>query len=119
MAAALLQPQREAVSSLMQPIRTPGWQPRLAAFASWLLPRLCRPDMPEAGCCVPAALHAVPTCLGIPTPPDGPAGSWCRLDAPFGTEDNPVVVPSEFSERIVGVNDPDDDSLVGTGPGGG
>lgn len=34
------------------------------------------------------------------------------LDAPFGTEDNPVVVPSEFSERIVGVADPDDDSLV-------
>ncbi len=38
-----------------------------------------------------------------------------RLDAPFGTEDNPVVVPSEFSERIVGVADPDDDSLVGAG----
>ena len=37
----------------------------------------------------------------------------CRLDAPFGTEDNPVVVPSEFGERIVGVADPDDDSLVG------
>jgi hypothetical protein len=35
-----------------------------------------------------------------------------RLDAPFGTEDNPVVVPSECAERIVGVNDPDDDSLV-------
>ncbi|KAL4425162.1 hypothetical protein ABPG75_009178 [Micractinium tetrahymenae] len=34
------------------------------------------------------------------------------LDAPFGTEDNPVVVPSEFGERIVGVADPDDDSLV-------
>ena len=35
-----------------------------------------------------------------------------RLDAPFGTEENPVVVPSEFAERIVGVSDPDDDSLV-------
>lgn len=34
------------------------------------------------------------------------------LDAPFGTEENPVVVPSEFGERIVGVSDPDDDSLV-------
>lgn len=34
------------------------------------------------------------------------------LDAPFGTEENPVVVPSEFSERIVGCADPDDDSLV-------
>ncbi|KAI3435026.1 hypothetical protein D9Q98_003078 [Chlorella vulgaris] len=34
------------------------------------------------------------------------------LDAPFGTEENPVVVPSEYGERIVGVNDPDDDSLV-------
>ena len=43
--------------------------------------------------------------------------SHCRLDAPFGTEDNPVVVPSEFSERIVGVADPDDDSLVGAGCG--
>ena len=39
-----------------------------------------------------------------------------RLDAPFGTEDNPVVVPSEFGERIVGVADPDDDSLVGAAP---
>lgn len=34
------------------------------------------------------------------------------LDAPFGTEENPVVVPSEFNERIVGCADPDDDSLV-------
>ncbi|KAL6782207.1 COX4 [Auxenochlorella protothecoides x Auxenochlorella symbiontica] len=34
------------------------------------------------------------------------------LDAPFGTETNPVEVTSEFSERIVGVADPDDDSLV-------
>ena len=44
----------------------------------------------------------------FPRPP-----AWRRLDAPFGTEDNPVVVPSEFGERIVGVADPDDDSLVG------
>jgi hypothetical protein len=41
--------------------------------------------------------------------------AFCRLDAPFGTEDNPVVVPSEYEERIVGVVDPDDDSLVGAG----
>jgi cytochrome c oxidase subunit 5b len=34
------------------------------------------------------------------------------LDAPFGTEDNPTVVPSSFSERIVGVPDPEDDSTV-------
>eukprot|EP00887_Chlorella_sp_A99_P003390 scaffold7.g3390.t1 len=34
------------------------------------------------------------------------------LDAPFGTEENPVVVTSELSERIVGCVDPDDDSLV-------
>lgn len=34
------------------------------------------------------------------------------LDAPFGTEANPVEVTSEFSERIVGVPDPDDDSTV-------
>eukprot|EP00890_Picochlorum_soloecismus_P005036 jgi/Picsp_1/5533/NSC_02892-R1_cytochrome c oxidase polypeptide iv len=34
------------------------------------------------------------------------------LDAPFGTETNPVEVTSEFSERIVGVPDPDDDSTV-------
>ena len=34
------------------------------------------------------------------------------LDAPFGTETNPVEVTSEFEERIVGVPDPDDDSLV-------
>lgn len=36
--------------------------------------------------------------------------SW--LDAPWGTEENPVEVPSTFAERIVGVPDPDDDSLV-------
>ena len=42
-----------------------------------------------------------------------------RLDAPFGTEDNPVVVPSEHTERIVGVADPDDDSLVRQERGGG
>lgn len=34
------------------------------------------------------------------------------LDAPFGTETIPVEVTSEFEERIVGVPDPDDDSLV-------
>lgn len=38
------------------------------------------------------------------------ADEW--LDAPFGTETNPVEVTSEYSERIVGVPDPDDDSLV-------
>ena len=36
----------------------------------------------------------------------------CRLDAPFGTEDKPVEVTSSFSERIVGVPDPYDDSIV-------
>lgn len=36
----------------------------------------------------------------------------CRLDAPFGTEDKPVEVTSTFSERIVGVPDPYDDSIV-------
>lgn len=35
-----------------------------------------------------------------------------RLQAPFGTADNPVVVPSIEASRIVGVPDPDDDSLV-------
>mmetsp|Transcript_9943 Transcript_9943/g.17068 ORF Transcript_9943/g.17068 Transcript_9943/m.17068 type:complete len:152 (-) Transcript_9943:534-989(-) len=34
------------------------------------------------------------------------------LDAPFGTEANPVVVTSMFEERIVGATDPDDDSIV-------
>ncbi|CAK0787891.1 hypothetical protein CVIRNUC_011113 [Coccomyxa viridis] len=34
------------------------------------------------------------------------------LDAPFGTEDKPVEVTSSFSERIVGVPDPYDDSIV-------
>jgi len=34
------------------------------------------------------------------------------LDAPFGTPDAPVEVPSSFSHRVVGVPDPDDDSLV-------
>ena len=36
--------------------------------------------------------------------------SW--LDQPFGTETNPVEVPSEHESRIVGVPDPDDDSIV-------
>ena len=34
------------------------------------------------------------------------------LDAPFGTEDKPVEVTSEYAERIVGVADPDDDSII-------
>ena len=35
-----------------------------------------------------------------------------RLDAPFGTADKPVEVTSSFSERVVGVPDPDDDSII-------
>mmetsp|Transcript_20663 Transcript_20663/g.39256 ORF Transcript_20663/g.39256 Transcript_20663/m.39256 type:complete len:148 (+) Transcript_20663:98-541(+) len=34
------------------------------------------------------------------------------LNAPFGTLENPVVVTSMFTERIVGAVDPDDDSIV-------
>jgi cytochrome c oxidase subunit 5b len=34
------------------------------------------------------------------------------LDAPFGTAEKPVEVPSMFDHRVVGVPDPDDDSLV-------
>ena len=34
------------------------------------------------------------------------------LQAPFGTPEKPVVVTSSFSERIVGVTDPEDDSIV-------
>ena len=35
-----------------------------------------------------------------------------RLDAPWGTADKPVEVTSSFAERIVGVPDPYDDSIV-------
>ncbi|QDZ18546.1 subunit 4 of mitochondrial cytochrome c oxidase [Chloropicon primus] len=34
------------------------------------------------------------------------------LQAPFGTPEKPVVVTSAFTERIVGVTDPEDDSIV-------
>ncbi|KAK9836813.1 hypothetical protein WJX74_008649 [Apatococcus lobatus] len=34
------------------------------------------------------------------------------LDAPWGTETNPVEVTSHFSQRVVGVPDPYDDSIV-------
>jgi len=34
------------------------------------------------------------------------------LDAPWGTEDNPVEVTSSLHERIVGVPDPYDDSII-------
>ena len=34
------------------------------------------------------------------------------LDAPFGTEERPVEVTSEFSTRVVGVPDPEDDSTI-------
>ncbi|KAK9802673.1 hypothetical protein WJX73_004284 [Symbiochloris irregularis] len=34
------------------------------------------------------------------------------LDAPFGTEDKPVEVTSSFTERVVGVPDPYDDSII-------
>lgn len=30
----------------------------------------------------------------------------------FGTETDPIVVPALLSERIIGVTDPDDDTLV-------
>lgn len=30
----------------------------------------------------------------------------------FGTEDSPIMVPSLLSERIIGVTDPEDDTLV-------
>jgi hypothetical protein len=30
----------------------------------------------------------------------------------FGTADNPIVVPSLLPERIIGVTDPEDDTLV-------
>jgi cytochrome c oxidase subunit 5b len=30
----------------------------------------------------------------------------------FGTESDPIVVPALLSERIIGVTDPDDDTLV-------
>ncbi|KAI8474606.1 MAG: hypothetical protein J3K34DRAFT_407573 [Monoraphidium minutum] len=30
----------------------------------------------------------------------------------FGTEDNPIIVPSLLAERIIGVTDPHDDTLV-------
>ena len=39
-------------------------------------------------------------------------GCTCRLDGPFGTAEKPVEVPSMFDHRVVGVPDPDDDSLV-------
>ena len=34
------------------------------------------------------------------------------LDAPFGTATAPVAVTSVFSERVVGVPDPADDSII-------
>jgi len=37
----------------------------------------------------------------------------CRAYEPrFGTEDNPIQVPALLDERIIGVTDPDDDTLV-------
>ena len=36
----------------------------------------------------------------------------CRLDSPWGTETNPVEVTSHFGQRVVGVPDPYDDSIV-------
>lgn len=37
----------------------------------------------------------------------------CRAYEPrFGTEDNPIQVPALLSERIIGVTDPEDDTLV-------
>ena len=37
----------------------------------------------------------------------------CRMyEDRFGTEDDPVVVPSLEPERIIGVTDPDDENLV-------
>lgn len=35
-----------------------------------------------------------------------------RLNDPWGTAENPVQVTSYFDERIVGVPDPSDDSII-------
>lgn len=37
--------------------------------------------------------------------------SWMYEDK-FGTEDDPIIVPSLEAERIIGVTDPEDDNLV-------
>lgn len=34
----------------------------------------------------------------------------------FGTEENPIIVPSLEPERIIGVTDPEDDNLVVSSP---
>lgn len=35
-----------------------------------------------------------------------------RLESPWGTEESPVAVASAFTERVVGVPDPYDDSII-------
>ncbi len=74
--------------------------------------RLCMPHLPTAVLCAEpsaamycAAEHMRIVCIDIWMP--------CgRLDAPFGTPEKPVEVPSMFDHRVVGVPDPDDDSIV-------
>lgn len=83
-------------------------QPRAAAG-----PRASRPAAaPSLGAAAPSGPrtplpHAAQS--SRPNPPRAPL----RAHEPrFGTEDNPIVVPSLLGERIIGVTDPQDDTLV-------
>lgn len=104
-------PEREELEAKAAGIENP-WHEAWCVFAPLSPPAAaCRAKLPCS--CAGASLAATRVQQLPPLPPSCNA----RLDAPFGTEDNPVVVPSECAERIVGVNDPDDDSLV-RGPAG-
>jgi cytochrome c oxidase subunit 5b len=46
------------------------------------------------------------------TSPGWPAGVCRAYEPRFGTEDKPIEVPALLAERIIGVTDPEDDTLV-------
>ena len=71
-------------------------------------PRRRRPHAPRR-----PTRHLHPITRRPPQTKPNPNPTQNRAHEPrFGTEDNPIVVPSLLAERIIGVTDPDDDTLV-------
>jgi len=67
-----------------------------------------------AGQLTHTAAHGATAALTLPHPHThtNPPPHTRAHEPRFGTEDNPIVVPSLLPERIIGVTDPEDDTLV-------
>lgn len=98
-AASCSGPSTSAASSLLW--RQPP-QHQARAFAA---------DAPAAPRTAPTGVPAVDAGLSHLADKDVWDEAWA-YEPRFGTETDPIVVPALLSERIIGVTDPDDDTLV-------